>query len=337
MPEQQENRSFTGTSLRLKVGLAEMLKGGVIMDVMNVEQARIAEEAGATSVMALERVPAMIRAEGGVARMAKPSLIRQIIQAVSIPVMAKVRIGHFAEAQILQELGVDFIDESEVLTPADEAHHIDKHAFTTPFVCGARNLGEALRRIAEGAAMIRTKGEAGTGDVVHAVQHMRQITREMRILTVLSEQELYAAAKEHQAPYELIRMVAETGKLPVPNFSAGGIATPADAALMMQLGAEAIFVGSGIFMKERATPLEVENWTESDGEVGLCGKNEVGTPRNPEEREEAVSRAKAIVQATTYYNDPKILAEVSAQVTGTMKGLAAASIEEKDQLQTRGW
>jgi pyridoxal 5'-phosphate synthase pdxS subunit len=337
MPESNEINRITATSLRLKIGLAEMLKGGVIMDVMSVEQARIAEEAGAASVMALERVPAMIRAEGGVARMARPALIRQIIQAVSIPVMAKARIGHTAEAQILQELGVDFIDESEVLTPADEAHHIDKHAFTTPFVCGARNLGEALRRIAEGAAMIRTKGEAGTGDVVHAVQHMRQIIREMRSLTVLSEQELYAAAKEHQAPYELIRMVAQSGKLPVPNFSAGGIATPADAALMMQLGAEAIFVGSGIFMKERATPLEVENWTESDGEVGLCSKNEVGTPRNPEERAEAVSRAKAIVVATTHYNDPKILAEVAAQVTGTMKGLAAAAIEEKDQLQTRGW
>jgi pyridoxal 5'-phosphate synthase pdxS subunit len=317
MPEQNGSKSLTSTSLRLKVGLAEMLKGGVIMDVMNVEQARIAEEAGATSVMALERVPAMIRAEGGVARMAKPSLIKQIIQAVSIPVMAKARIGHFAEAQILQELGVDFIDESEVLTPADEAHHIDKHAFTTPFVCGARNLGEALRRIAEGAAMIRTKGEAGTGDVVHAVQHMRQITSEMRALTVLSEQELYAAAKNHQAPYELIRMVAQTGKLPVPNFSAGGIATPADAALMMQLGAEAIFVGSGIFMKERATPLDVEN--------------------DPKEREEAVSRAKAIVIATTHYNDPKILAEASEQVTGTMKGLAAAGLEESQLLQTRGW
>jgi pyridoxal 5'-phosphate synthase pdxS subunit len=337
MAEHDENRSFTGTSLRLKVGLAEMLKGGVIMDVMNVEQARIAEEAGATSVMALERVPAMIRAEGGVARMAKPSLIKQIIQAVSIPVMAKARIGHFAEAQILQELGVDFIDESEVLTPADEAHHIDKHAFTTPFVCGARNLGEALRRIAEGAAMIRTKGEAGTGDVVHAVKHMRQITREMRALTVLSEQELYAAAKDHQAPYELIRMVAQTGKLPVPNFSAGGIATPADAALMMQLGAEAVFVGSGIFMKERATPLEVENWTEKDVEIGFCKADEVGTPRNPEEREEAVSRAKAIVAATTHFNDPKILAEVSEQVTGTMKGLAAAGLEESQLLQTRGW
>ncbi|MGB7265641.1 MAG: pyridoxal 5'-phosphate synthase lyase subunit PdxS, partial [Terracidiphilus sp.] len=259
MQDQNGNKSFSGTALRLKIGLAEMLKGGVIMDVMNVEQARIAEESGAASVMALERVPAMIRAEGGVARMAKPSLIKEIIQAVSIPVMAKARIGHFAEAQILQELGVDYIDESEVLTPADEAHHIDKHAFTTPFVCGARNLGEALRRIAEGAAMIRTKGEAGTGDVVHAVQHMRQITREMRALTVLTEQELYAAAKDHQAPYELVHMVAVSGKLPVPNFSAGGIATPADAALMMQLGAEAIFVGSGLFMKERATPLDVEN------------------------------------------------------------------------------
>jgi pyridoxal 5'-phosphate synthase pdxS subunit len=249
--------------------------------------------------------------------MANPKLIKAIIEAVSIPVMAKARIGHFAEAQILQELGVDFIDESEVLTPADEAHHIDKHAFTTPFVCGARNLGEALRRIAEGAAMIRTKGEAGTGDVVHAVQHMRQIVKEMKALTVLSEQELYAAAKEHQAPYELVRMVARTGKLPVPNFSAGGIATPADAALMMQLGAEAIFVGSGIFMKERATPLDVEH--------------------NAKEREEAVSRAKAIVTATTHYNDPKILAEVSEQVTGTMKGLAAAALEESQLLQTRGW
>ncbi len=317
MPQENGSKAVTETGLRLKVGLAEMLKGGVIMDVMSVEQARIAEEAGAASVMALERVPAMIRAEGGVARMARPALIKQIIQAVSIPVMAKARIGHFAEAQILQELGVDFIDESEVLTPADEAHHIDKHAFKTPFVCGARNLGEALRRIAEGAAMIRTKGEAGTGDVVHAVLHMRQITREMRTLTVLTEQELYAAAKDLQAPYELVRMVAQAGKLPVPNFSAGGIATPADAALMMQLGAEAIFVGSGIFMKERATPLDVE--------------------KSPQEREEAVSRAKAIVVATTHYNDPKILSEVSEQVTGTMKGLAAAAIEEKDLLQTRGW
>ena len=217
------------TSLRLKTGLAEMLKGGVIMDVTNAEQADIAEKAGAVSVMALERVPAQIRAEGGVARMASPKKIREIMDAVSIPVMAKCRIGHFAEAQILQELGVDYIDESEVLTPADEAHHVDKHAFTVPFVCGARNLGEALRRIAEGAAMIRTKGEAGTGDVVHAVKHMRQIVQEIKILTVLSEEELYAKAKEHQAPYELVRIVAKEGKLPVPNFSAGGIATPADA------------------------------------------------------------------------------------------------------------
>ena len=305
------------TALRLKIGLAEMLKGGVIMDVMNVEQARIAEESGAVAVMALERVPAMIRAEGGVARMANPKLIKEIMAAVSIPVMAKARIGHFAEAQILEAIGVDFIDESEVLTPADEAHHIDKHAFTIPFVCGARNLGEALRRIAEGAAMIRTKGEAGTGDVVHAVQHMRKITGELRQMTVLREEELYHAAKEHGAPYELIRMVAKTGKLPVPNFSAGGIATPADAALMMQLGAETVFVGSGIFMKERATPLDVEN--------------------NQKEREEAVSRARTIVIATTHFNDPKILAEVSEQVTGTMKGLAAAAIEEQNLLQTRGW
>src|SRR3569833_2324398 len=317
MSELNGNKSFTGTGLRLKTVLAEMLKGGVIMDVMNVEQARIAEEAGAVSVMALERVPAMIRAEGGVARMAKPGLIKQIMVAVNIPVMAKARIGHFAEAQILQEIGVDFIDESEVLTPADETHHIDKHAFTTPFVCGARNLGEALRRIAEGAAMIRTKGEAGTGDVVHAVQHMRQIVKEMKALTVLSEQELYAAAKEHQAPYELIRMVARAGKLPVPNFSAGGIATPADAALMIQLGAEAIFVGSGIFMIERSTPRDVDH--------------------DPVERDEANSRAKTNDNTTTHYNDPKILAEVSEQVTGTMKGLAAAALEDSQLLQTRGW
>jgi pyridoxal 5'-phosphate synthase pdxS subunit len=311
------NGGNIGTSLRLKLGLAEMLKGGVIMDVMNVEQARIAEEAGAVSVMALERVPAMIRAEGGVARMANPKLIKEIMTAVSIPVMAKARIGHFAEAQVLQSIGVDFIDESEVLTPADEAHHIDKHAFTTPFVCGARDLGEALRRITEGAAMIRTKGEAGTGDVVHAVKHMRQIVRDIKALTVLSDDELYVAAKEHKAPYELVRMVAKTGKLPVPNFSAGGIATPADAALMMQLGAETVFVGSGIFMKERATPLDVE--------------------KNPKERAEAVSRARAIVIATTHYNDPKVVAEASEQVTGTMKGLAVSALEQDQLLQTRGW
>ncbi|QEE29223.1 pyridoxal 5'-phosphate synthase lyase subunit PdxS [Terriglobus albidus] len=306
-----------GTGLRLKTGLAEMLKGGVIMDVMNVEQARIAEEAGAVSVMALERVPAMIRAEGGVARMANPKLIKEIMQTVSIPVMAKARIGHFVEAQVLEQLGVDFIDESEVLTPADETYHIDKHAFKTPFVCGARNLGEALRRIAEGAAMIRTKGEPGTGDVVHAVQHMRTMTREIRILTALREEELYNEAKLHGAPYELVRMVAQEGKLPVPNFSAGGIATPADAALMMQLGAETVFVGSGIFMKERATPLDIEN--------------------DPKERAEAVSRAKAIVLAATHFNDPKIVAEASELITGTMKGLAAAAIEEAQLMQTRGW
>src|ERR1700679_4176656 len=274
MADHTTNGNDGGSGLRLKLGLAEMLKGGVIMDVMNVEQARIAEEAGAISVMALERGPAIIRAEGGVARMANPKLIREIIKTVSIPVMAKARIGHFAEAQVLQEIGVDFIDESEVLTPADEAHHIDKHAFTTPFVCGARNLGEALRRIAEGAAMIRTKGEAGTGDVIHAVKHMRQIVSEMKALTVMSDQELYAAAKNHQAPYELIRMVAKAGKLPVPNFSAGGIAPPADARLVMQLGAEAVFVGSGIFMKGGATPLDLHVKAE---------------------REEAESRAKAIV------------------------------------------
>jgi pyridoxal 5'-phosphate synthase pdxS subunit len=317
MADHTTNGNLGSSSLRLKLGLAEMLKGGVIMDVMNVEQARIAEEAGAISVMALERVPAMIRAEGGVARMASPKLIKQIIAAVSIPVMAKARIGHFAEAQVLQHLGVDFIDESEVLTPADEVYHIDKHAFTTPFVCGARNLGEALRRIAEGAAMIRTKGEPGTGDVVHAVQHMRQIVREIKALTVLGDEELYNAAKVHSAPYELVKMVAKAGKLPVPNFSAGGIATPADAALMMQLGAETVFVGSGIFMKERATPLDVE--------------------KDPKEREEAVSRARAIVIATTHFNDPKIVADASESVTGTMKGLAAAAIEERDLMQTRGW
>jgi pyridoxal 5'-phosphate synthase pdxS subunit len=298
------------TSLRLKTGLAEMLKGGVIMDVTNAEQAVIAERAGAVSVMALERVPAQIRAEGGVARMASPKKIREIMESVSIPVMAKCRIGHFAEAQILQELGVDYIDESEVLTPADEAHHVDKHAFNVPFVCGARNLGEALRRIAEGACMIRTKGEAGTGDVVHAVKHIRQIVQDMKVLTVLSDQELYAKAKELQAPYELVKMVAKEGKLPVPNFSAGGIATPADASLVMQLGAEAVFVGSGIFMK---------NSTEFA------------------DREEAEKRAKAIVQAATHYQDPKVLLEVSEDLSGAMKGLAVAGLDQSQMLQTRGW
>jgi pyridoxal 5'-phosphate synthase pdxS subunit len=336
-PNGAHNGNGNGAALRLKTGLAEMLKGGVIMDVMSVEQARIAEEAGAVAVMALERVPAIIRAEGGVARMADPKLIKQIMATVTIPVMAKARIGHFAEAQVLETLGVDFIDESEVLTPADETYHIDKHAFTTPFVCGARNLGEALRRIAEGAAMIRTKGEPGTGDVVHAVQHMRQIVREIRALTVLGDEELYNAAKVHGAPYELVRMVAKSGKLPVPNFSAGGIATPADASLMMQLGAETVFVGSGIFMKGGATPLDVALWSKQEAEVGLCTSKDVGQPRTPEERDEAISRAKAIVLAATHFDDPKIVAEASEAVIGSMKGLAAAAIEEKNLMQTRGW
>jgi len=298
------------TGLRLKTGLAEMLKGGVIMDVTDAKQAEIAERAGASAVMALERVPAQIRAQGGVARMAAPQKIREIMDTVSIPVMAKCRIGHFAEAQILQELGVDYIDESEVLTPADEAHHVNKHAFTVPFVCGARDLGEALRRIAEGAAMIRTKGEAGTGDVVHAVKHLRQIVRDMKQLTVLSDEELYAQAKELRAPYELVRLVAKSGKLPVPNFSAGGIATPADAALVRQLGAEAVFVGSGIFMADSTT---------------FC------------EPAEAEKRAKAIVRATTHFDDPKVLLEVSNDLVGAMKGLAVSAMAEGDMLQTRGW
>jgi pyridoxal 5'-phosphate synthase pdxS subunit len=304
------SESNGNNGLRLKTGLAEMLKGGVIMDVTDAAQAEIAERAGATAVMALERVPAQIRAEGGVARMASPKKIREIMDNVSIPVMAKCRIGHFAEAQILQELGVDYIDESEVLTPADEAHHVNKHAFTVPFVCGARDLGEALRRIAEGAAMIRTKGEAGTGDVVHAVKHLRQIVRDMRQLTVLSDEELYAQAKELRAPYELVRLVAKSGKLPVPNFSAGGIATPADAALVRQLGAEAVFVGSGIFMSDSRT---------------FC------------DPVEAEKRAKAIVRATTHFDDPKVLLEVSHDLVGAMKGLAVSAMTEGDMLQTRGW
>ncbi|MHB8472169.1 MAG: pyridoxal 5'-phosphate synthase lyase subunit PdxS [Gammaproteobacteria bacterium] len=304
------SQPYESNALRLKTGLAEMLKGGVIMDVTDARQAEIAERAGATAVMALERVPAQIRAEGGVARMAAPKKIREIMATVSIPVMAKCRIGHFAEAQILQELGVDYIDESEVLTPADEAHHVDKHAFQIPFVCGARNLGEALRRIAEGAAMIRTKGEAGTGDVVHAVKHLRAIMHEMRTLTVLDEAELYARAKELQAPYELVRMVARSGKLPVPNFSAGGIATPADAALVRQLGAEAVFVGSGIFMKDS---------------MDFCAPAE------------AERRARAIVRATTHFQDAAVLLEVSEDLVGAMKGLAVAGIPETELLQKRGW
>ena len=315
----------SSTSLRLKTGLAEMLKGGVIMDVTTSEQAVIAEKSGAVAVMALERVPAQIRAEGGVARMASPKKIREIMATVSIPVMAKCRIGHFAEAQILQEMGVDFVDESEVLTPADEAHHVDKHAFKVPFVCGARNLGEALRRIAEGAAMIRTKGEAGTGDVVHAVKHMRQIVQEMKILTVLSEEELYAKAKEHQAPYELIKLVAKEGKLPVPNFSAGGIATPADASLVMQLGAEAVFVGSGIFMGQRTSCVHSLSTHPCDETCAFAPP------------EEAERRARAIVRAATHFNDPKVLLEVSADLTGAMKGLAVSAMEEANMMQTRGW
>jgi pyridoxal 5'-phosphate synthase pdxS subunit len=301
---------YLDETFRLKVGLAEMLKGGVIMDVTNAEQAVIAEKAGACAVMALERVPSDIRKDGGVARMAPIGKIREIMREVSIPVMAKARIGHFMEARILEALEVDYIDESEVLTPADEEHHIDKRNYKVPFVCGARNLGEALRRIAEGAAMIRTKGEAGTGDVVHAVKHIRQIVQEMKILTVLGEEELYAKAKEHGAPYELIKMVAKEGKLPVPNFSAGGIATPADASLVMQLGAEAVFVGSGIFMKDSTTfadPVEAEK------------------------------RARAIVKAATHFNDPKVLLEVSEDLQGAMKGLAVAGLDEAQMLQTRGW
>jgi pyridoxal 5'-phosphate synthase pdxS subunit len=303
-----------------------MLKGGVIMDVTDAKQAEIAEKAGAAAVMALERVPAQIRAQGGVARMASPKKIREIMQSVSIPVMAKCRIGHFAEAQILQELGVDYVDESEVLTPADEAHHVDKHAFTVPFVCGARDLGEALRRIAEGAAMIRTKGEAGTGDVVHAVKHLRQIVRDMKQLTVFSEEELYAQAKELKAPYELVRMVSKTGKLPVPNFSAGGIATPADAALVRQLGAEAVFVGSGIFMGNRSSCLQCIDGNHAHDES--CA---LAPPV------EAEKRARAIVRATTHFDDPKVLLEVSEDLTGAMKGLAVAAMTEADMLQTRGW
>src|ERR671931_2174812 len=289
-------------NLRLKTGLAEMLKGGVIMDVTNAEQATIAERAGAVAVMALERVPAQIRAEGGVARMAQPKKIREIMEAVTIPVMAKCRIGHFAEAQILEELGVDYIDESEVLTPADEAHHVDKHAFKVPFVCGARNLGEALRRIAEGAAMIRTKGEAGTGNVVEAVRHVRKINAGLRQLTTLGSEELVHAAKELGSPLELVRQVAATGKLPVVNFAAGGLATPADAALMMQLGVDGNFVGSGIFKSE-----------------------------------DPAARARAIVEATTYYNDPDVLAKVSRGLGEPMRGQDIKELGEEGLLQVRGW
>src|SRR5690242_290275 len=295
--------AMNGNSLwRVKVGLAEMLKGGVIMDVTNAQQAKIAEEAGACSVMALERVPSDIRKEGGVARMASPRVIREIMDTVSIPVMAKVRIGHFAEAQVLEALEVDYIDESEVLTPADEEHHVWKHGFKVPFVCGARNLGEALRRIGEGAAMIRTKGEAGSGNIVEAVRHMRAIVSGIRRLTVLSPEELMTEAKNLGAPYDLVRWVAQAGKLPVPNFSAGGIATPADAALMMQLGAEAVFVGSGIFKSS-----------------------------------DPAKRAKAIVQATTHFKDPDVLVRVSEDLGDAMVGIETSKLAEKDLMQTRGW
>jgi len=287
---------------RTKVGLAEMLKGGVIMDVTNAEQAKIAEDAGAVAVMALERVPADIRKEGGVARMADPLKIEEIKSVVSIPVMAKARIGHFAEAQILEALGVDFIDESEVLTPADEMYHIDKNQFNVPFVCGCRDLGEALRRIGEGAAMIRTKGEAGSGNIVEAVRHMRTVMSEMKRIQGMRKDELMATAKTLGAPYELVVEIHKAGKLPVPNFSAGGIATPADASLMMQLGAEAVFVGSGIFKSE-----------------------------------DPAQRAKAIVDATTHYDKPEILAELSKGLGKAMEGLDIRQIEEKDLLSVRGW
>ncbi|MBC7560201.1 MAG: pyridoxal 5'-phosphate synthase lyase subunit PdxS [Dermatophilaceae bacterium] len=291
----------TGTS-RVKRGMAEMLKGGVIMDVVTPEQAKIAEDAGAVAVMALERVPADIRAEGGVSRMSDPDMVQGIIEMVSIPVMAKARIGHFVEAQVLQSLGVDYIDESEVLTPADYANHIDKWKFTVPFVCGATNLGEALRRISEGAAMIRSKGEAGTGDVSNATMHMRKIGGEIRRLSSMSEDELYVAAKELQAPFQLVKEIAETGKLPVVMFVAGGIATPSDAAMMMQLGAEGVFVGSGIFKSG-----------------------------NPEQR------AEAIVKATTFFDDPAVIAKVSRGLGEAMVGINVAGLPDAQRLSTRGW
>ncbi|MGH9452732.1 MAG: pyridoxal 5'-phosphate synthase lyase subunit PdxS [Terriglobia bacterium] len=288
--------------MKLKVGLAEMLKGGVIMDVTTAEQAKIAENAGAVAVMALERVPADIRKEGGVARMASVRIIKEIMNAVTIPVMAKARIGHFAEAQVLEAVGVDYIDESEVLTPADEEHHINKWSYRVPFVCGARNLGEALRRIGEGAALIRTKGEAGSGNIVEAVRHIRAITGDIRKIASLRDEEIMARAKELAAPYELVNWVARNGKLPVPNFSAGGIATPADAALVMQLGAEAVFVGSGIFKSS-----------------------------DPEKR------AKAIVRATTHYTEPAVLAECCEDLGEAMRGIDVSKLDPKELMQTRGW
>jgi pyridoxal 5'-phosphate synthase pdxS subunit len=293
---------WNSESFRLKVGLAEMLKGGVIMDVVDAEQAKIAEDTGACAVMALERVPADIRRDGGVARMSDPEMIDRIMKAVSIPVMAKVRIGHFAEAQILQELGVDFLDESEVLTPADPHNHVYKFDFKTPFVCGATNLGEALRRIGEGAALIRTKGEAGTGDVIEAVRHLRAINRDMATITQLDDGELMAEAKRLQAPYELVRYVHEYGKLPVPKFTAGGIATPADASMLMQMGAESVFVGSGIFKSE-----------------------------------DPARRAKAIVKAVTYYDKPAELLKISSGLGSAMSGLSVGELAEGQRLAVRGW
>jgi pyridoxal 5'-phosphate synthase pdxS subunit len=297
-----EEMYWNSESFRLKVGLAEMLKGGVIMDVVDAEQAKIAEDAGACAVMALERVPADIRRDGGVARMSDPEMIDRIMKAVSIPVMAKVRIGHFAEAQILQELGVDFIDESEVLTPADPHNHVYKFAFKTPFVCGATNLGEALRRIGEGAALIRTKGEAGTGDVIEAVRHLRAINQEMATITQLDDTELMAEAKRLQAPYELVRFVHEHGKLPVPKFTAGGIATPADASMLMQIGAESVFVGSGIFKSE-----------------------------------DPARRAKAIVKSVTYYDKPAELLKISSGLGSAMSGMSVGELAEGQRLAVRGW
>ncbi len=291
----------TGT-WAVKVGLAQMLKGGVIMDVVTPEQAKIAEEAGACSVMALERVPADIRRDGGVARMSDPDMVKDIVEAVSIPVMAKVRIGHFVEAEVLQALGIDYIDESEVLTPADEKHHIDKHQFTVPFVCGCRDLGEALRRIGEGAAMIRTKGEAGTGDIVEAVRHMRSVQSEIRRLQTMADDEIYTYAKEIGAPLELVKRVKDEGRLPVVNFAAGGVATPADAALMMRLGADGVFVGSGIFKSENPPAV-----------------------------------AKAIVEATTHYQDAEVIARVSAGLGKAMAGISVGTLEDRELLATRGW
>ncbi len=296
------SKSVKKGTMQLKIGLAEMLKGGVIMDVTNAEQAKIAEKAGAAAVMALERIPSDIRKDGGVSRMSDPKMIAEIQETVSIPVMAKCRIGHIAEAKVLEAMGIDFVDESEVLTPADDKNHVNKEGFAVPFVCGCRNLGEALRRIGEGAAMIRTKGEAGSGNIVEAVRHMRQVQRDMKKLTTLDVHELMAEAKNMGAPYDLVVKVSKTGKLPVPNFAAGGIATPADAALMMELGAEAVFVGSGIFASD-----------------------------NPD------IRARAIVEAVTHWNDPKKLLEISTGLGEAMVGLEMSDLSEEDKLQNRGW